>query len=372
MIGRCCEPPCPPKICAHVRDCGGVAVSGATASVTGPDSYTASGTTDATGWWCADAGDPGDYDVTVDDGTIEETKTVAVTAACTSYTATFCLGGGYVCATVTGCGLAQTGVEVNFRRAGTIVATATTDASGEACACVPSAVGALTVTVDSPPSRYAAKNPGVAVTLKLCYVTRVTIPLDPASSGGPLDPIEDEETGYHCLPCDDCQAIDMKPAADVLTVSGLYGGGDHTMRYGAAADWYWYGSYVTTLPACDYEDAYGIHYACPEFTLKVEFGMPVIAPNPSGLCFFKIFYTLLDVDYDTDNLLYYYCGICHDFGEFGGKDCPKAIVPWGGSFSAITWSSCPPTTTGTATVTDPERPPMCTPVPNTTTITITE
>lgn len=151
MIGRCCEPPCPPRICAYVRDCGGVPISGASVSVAGPSGFTASGTTDATGHWCADAGAAGSYSVTATDGAHTETKTVAVTTACTSHYATFCLGGSGIARIriLHPCGGGFPGLAVELRK-GYDTASGTTDADGYVSICVPSS-GLWGIHLTSPP-----------------------------------------------------------------------------------------------------------------------------------------------------------------------------------------------------------------------------
>lgn len=253
MIGRCCEPPCPPRICARVRDCGGVAISGATVSVAGPDGFTASGTTDATGWWCADAGDPGDYVVTVDDGTYEETKTVAVSAPCTSYTAAFCLGGARLSIGVQGCNVLTAmlpGASVTVTQ-GAFSHSYTSSGSVREVICVPTTDD---VTITATKTRYADKT----ITVKIqgiCATTLANVGMAPAS-------------GYHCF-CE-CEY----PAADTLyltdsalgctaTLTWTPSGSGGSLGYGGG----WTGSATVASIAC--VDAYGV--GCPSMMTTVSY-----------------------------------------------------------------------------------------------------
>lgn len=355
-------------MCVYVTDCGGLPKSGATVTVTGPGGYTATGTTDSTGHYCTPDTDSlaaGTYTVTATGGGYSPSATVTVGTACKDYVSpTLCLGGTTVCVRVVGCGGAQTGVTVSFRRSGTTVATATTDGTGKACACVPVAAGDLTATVDSPPSRYGVLSPGPVLRTALPCRTWPTI----------TDLILPTGAGYHCLPCTDCLAPDNKPTSDTLSVSGLYGGGAHSMTYGAASGYWWYGQYTTSYPGC--KDAYG-NVLCPAGNLKVEFGLIPPPGPPTDRCWFAVSYTLLGYDLTTDMI---------HAGEGGTNlfpDCPirtpmggipdgTSNVPLNSGASVVTWSSCPPDLIGTATVPNPLLPPSCTPIPNETTVTITE
>ena len=157
---RCCPPPCPPKVCAKVVKCP--TFDGAAVTVTGPGSFSASGTTDATGWWCTPATTPGDYDVTVGG----DTKTVVVGTDCTSYTASFSIGTlATVCLTFTKCwdgGDPFVGLSVRLVQ-GANTWTDTTDSAGKVCFPLPSN-GPSTAYVDSPPCPYSAASfsiPGI-------------------------------------------------------------------------------------------------------------------------------------------------------------------------------------------------------------------
>jgi len=337
------------QICAHVKDCGGSDYSGVTVTITGPSGYSSSGTTDGTGHYCTSLSDAlplGAYTVAASDGTYSRSTTVTV-GACTSYGAELCLGGSKVCVQVAGCG-PLSGVTVNFRRAGTTVISAVTDGTGTACACVPNGTGAVTATVDSAPTRYTTGGTST-ITVAQCSTTNATIVLPAA-------------TGYHCLPCSPCTGfVDTQPAPDTLYASGLYGGGSHSMTYGANTTFAplgWYGSYTVAYPGCK-DPGTGITL-CPTGTLKVEFAVLPVTTGGVTYCYFKVAYTLLGYD----SSIYAYCTI---LTPPGGAD-----VALNSGSAAITWTSCPPSTVGTVSAPGPEFPPSCTPSPNTTTVTITE
>lgn len=245
--GRCSC--CPSHVCAYVRSCGGVPVSGATITVTGPGGFTAGGTTDSSGRWCAEAGGTGAYSVTASDGSITETKTVTVGSACASYYASFCLGGlGLASIAVAGCRLGSPMAGVSVTATQGAFSTSFTTTAGYTAVCFP-ATDPVTITASR--ARWTTKVV-VSPRLRNCGgTTFVVVQLDTPAAG------------YHCCPCFGCD----DPLDDTLYLSDSRLGISATLAYDSATS-AWIGEAAYSYPGCF--GPYG-EVLCPAADTTVKF-----------------------------------------------------------------------------------------------------
>jgi len=209
----CCSTPCSPpnNLCVTIKECSGDLSVGLPVYVTGPEGFSASGTTDANGRYCVAWTIRGTYSVSFGGG--YSTSFNVNLNLCQNYSFNFCLGNGQVCVlTGAGCnGQQLDGVTVTLKQGGTIVASGTPDSTGKFCACVPPNTS-TTVSVTTSTPRFVDPAPYTFTSPATCTSTTVNMGF------GMVD-------GYHCLCCmtgGACAAICRQPVKDQLWLSDSF------------------------------------------------------------------------------------------------------------------------------------------------------